>query len=61
MVDATGKVSGRGAYLCQRSECWEAGLKRNRLATALKVTIESSDRDALTAFAQALPPDEEES
>jgi predicted RNA-binding protein YlxR (DUF448 family) len=53
-VDTTGKKSGRGAYLCLRAECWEAGLKKGRLAHSLKATISSADAEALKAFAQRL-------
>jgi predicted RNA-binding protein YlxR (DUF448 family) len=34
-VDPTGKKPGRGAYLHDRRECWERGL-RGALAHALK-------------------------
>ena len=30
-VDTSGKKTGRGAYLCQARECWEAGLNREQL------------------------------
>ena len=36
-IDETGKRSGRGAYLCQSSECWQAGLQRGLLQRALKI------------------------
>ena len=32
-----GKKSGRGAYLCNRAPCWQAGLKRGVLPRALKL------------------------
>jgi predicted RNA-binding protein YlxR (DUF448 family) len=59
LLDTTGKLSGRGAYLCDRASCWEAGLKRDRLAGALKTSIEPTDREALAAFAATIPPDEQ--
>src|SRR5512135_2950811 len=37
-ADATGKRSGRGAYLCRQRECWEEILSsRGRLEHALKL------------------------
>ncbi len=53
-VDLTGKKSGRGAYLCRCVECWEAGLKRDRLATALKTKLTPEDREHLNAFLRSL-------
>lgn len=57
-VDRTGKLSGRGAYLCERRSCWDAGLKRDRIANALKTTLTAEDRQALNEFAATLPADE---
>jgi len=38
-VDTGGKKAGRGAYLCRVPECWEKGLKGNRLEHILRTTI----------------------
>ncbi|MGH2349592.1 MAG: RNase P modulator RnpM [bacterium] len=38
-LDPTGKVSGRGAYVCAESSCADAGLREARLAHALEVAI----------------------
>lgn len=38
-VDRTGKVSGRGAYVCPEAECVETGLHGGRLQHALEVPI----------------------
>jgi predicted RNA-binding protein YlxR (DUF448 family) len=54
MVDPSGKLPGRGAYLHDRRSCWERGL-RGALANALKVALTPSDRERLEAFASALP------
>ena len=51
-VDLTGKKSGRGAYLCSDPACWEATLKRDRLAVALRTEISQEDRQALQEFAR---------
>lgn len=50
-VDDTGKRAGRGAYLCGRAACWEAALRRGRLAAALRGEIGREDRERLEAYA----------
>jgi predicted RNA-binding protein YlxR (DUF448 family) len=54
-IDPTGKRSGRGAYLCDSPECWQAALKRGVLPRALKIeTITEDDLQTLNAYAQRL-------
>jgi predicted RNA-binding protein YlxR (DUF448 family) len=55
-LDLTGKKSGRGAYLHNSPECWQTGLKKERLANALKTTISNGDRKRLADFAASLTP-----
>jgi predicted RNA-binding protein YlxR (DUF448 family) len=57
-VDPTGKLAGRGAYLHDRRECWERGLK-GALAHALKTTITDDERTQLEDFMKTLPMDAE--
>jgi len=57
-VDPTGKLAGRGAYLHDRHECWEQGLK-GALAHALKTTISMEERAKLDEFMNTLPHDAE--
>ncbi|MFQ5613691.1 MAG: RNase P modulator RnpM [Anaerolineae bacterium] len=47
LVDETGKLNGRGAYLCRQESCWERGLQDRRLARALKTEITEETRRAL--------------
>lgn len=54
LVDLTGKLAGRGAYLHDRRSCWEAGLSGS-LARALKVQLTTADRERLVAFMSTLP------
>ncbi len=54
LVDPTGKLAGRGAYLHDRRSCWEMGLKGS-LAHALKVSLTAADRERLMAFMSTLP------
>ena len=53
LVDLTGKLAGRGAYLHDRQSCWEAGLGGS-LAHALKVDLTAADRELLVAFMNTL-------
>jgi predicted RNA-binding protein YlxR (DUF448 family) len=53
-VDLTGKKSGRGAYIHRTVECWDAALKKDRIATALKTKPTSEDRQRLADFSASL-------
>jgi predicted RNA-binding protein YlxR (DUF448 family) len=54
-IDPSGKQSGRGAYLCDSPECWQAALKRGILPRALKLEkIPEADLLTLHAYAQRL-------
>jgi predicted RNA-binding protein YlxR (DUF448 family) len=57
-VDPTSKMAGRGAYLHDRRECWERGLK-GALANALKATLTTDEREKLEEFMNTLPQDTE--
>ena len=59
LVDPTGKLAGRGAYLHDRRSCWEAGLQGS-LARALKVDLTAADRERLEAFVSTLEAAEPE-
>ena len=49
-VDTSGKEAGRGAYLCQEQECWEAGLQGGRLEHALRATLSGDNREQLITY-----------
>lgn len=51
-VDPSGKQAGRGAYLHLAPECWNEGLRKGRLARALRATITPEDLAALDQFAK---------
>jgi predicted RNA-binding protein YlxR (DUF448 family) len=57
MIDATGKKSGRGAYICARLSCWEQALKTRRLEREFEVEISPEDRAALDEYVATLPKD----
>jgi uncharacterized protein len=58
LVDPSGKINGRGAYLHNQQSCWERGLK-GALAHALKVELTAEDRARLAAYIQTLPAEPE--
>ena len=39
LLDVTGKMSGRGAYICPKVSCYEKALKTKRLERCLEVEI----------------------
>ena len=49
------KKTGRGAYLCPTRQCWETGLKGNRLEYALRTKLTSENRQALVEYGKNLP------
>jgi hypothetical protein len=59
VVDATGKLSGRGAYLHPYQQCWKAVLRGGRIDQALRTKLNEEDRRALMAFMATLPESEE--
>lgn len=57
MLDAGGKKSGRGAYLCARLTCWENAIKKKRLEQEFELALSDEDRAGLDAFIATLPKD----
>lgn len=56
MVDPTGKVNGRGAYLCDKAACWQRALTSEALNRALRTTLTENDRARLSEAAHQLHP-----
>jgi predicted RNA-binding protein YlxR (DUF448 family) len=56
VVDLSGKLAGRGAYIHNRRSCWERALKGG-LANALKTVLTNEDRQRLEEFVSSLPED----
>jgi predicted RNA-binding protein YlxR (DUF448 family) len=54
-VDPTGKKSGRGAYLCGVAECWEAGLKGDRVERVLRTVLTPANRGRLVDYGKGIP------
>ena len=42
LFDRTGRMDGRGAYVCADADHWGDGIDRGRLKNALKATIDDS-------------------
>lgn len=54
-VDATGKANGRGAYVHATLECFESAIRKHKIASALRTTIDEEDISRLRAdFERAL-------
>ena len=45
--DPTGRLAGRGAYICRAAECLNAALKGNQIEHVLKVKASAEDREQL--------------
>ena len=50
-LDPSGRLAGRGAYVCPGSDCLERALARGALARALSVPITTELRAALLTAA----------
>lgn len=59
VIDPTGKMAGRGAYLHNKPDCWLKGLK-GELAKALKTELDEKDRKILTEYMAGLSVGESE-
>jgi len=57
VIDPSGKLPGRGAYLHDQKSCWVKALKGS-LANALRTTIQEQDLAALRTYLEALPEGE---
>ncbi len=58
-LDIRGRKSGRGAYLCKTSECWNivsVKNKKDRLSHVLKTNITNENREVLSIYGKNLPP-----
>lgn len=49
VLDKTGKVSGRGAYICHDIKCYNKARKAKRFETALEITIPEEIYDTLAS------------
>lgn len=42
ILDATGKLNGRGAYLCKNEECLKRAIKQKGIERSLKMNIDKT-------------------
>lgn len=49
VLDETGRLAGRGAYLCRDAACQERGLSKGVLTRALGVPLPSGVRETLAS------------
>ena len=48
-MDETGRLAGRGAYLCRDAGCWTLAAQRGALGRALEATVPPELREVLLA------------
>ena len=46
-IDESGKMNGRGAYLCKNRDCWVRASSQSPLGSALRHNLSDADRDYL--------------
>jgi hypothetical protein len=58
-ADPRGKKPGRGVYLCLSGECWENGLKSNRIEYGLRTKLSTENRLLLLEYGRSLSKKED--
>ena len=53
-IDESGRLNGRGAYLCRDAACWTTALERGALARALEAPVTAELREAIKAHAATM-------
>jgi predicted RNA-binding protein YlxR (DUF448 family) len=48
-IDETGRLAGRGAYLCRDASCWTRAIERGALGRALEAPVPPELREVLAA------------
>lgn len=51
LVDPSGRMNGRGAYVCDKAQCWDRVVSTAVLARALNAQIEPATIESLKEFA----------
>ncbi len=54
VVDPSGKLPGRGAYLHPSRECWGIALEGNRIQQALRTKLSAENRRTLAEYAEKM-------
>lgn len=58
LIDPTGRMNGRGAYLCEKPECWERATTTPILNRALNTQLTPETLRTLSEFAAGLSSDD---
>lgn len=58
LVDLTGRLNGRGAYLCDKPGCWERAVTTPILNRALNTQLTPETMESLREFAAGLSSDD---
>ena len=53
-IDPTGKLPGRGAYLCDNPACWRRAAHDDVLGRALRTRLTDEEREKIAAYAARL-------
>jgi len=53
-IDGSGRMPGRGAYLCNEAQCWQSGLSGNCLEHVLRIKLSNEDRQRLIEYGKTL-------
>ncbi len=53
LIDPTGKMAGRGAYIHDQRSCWQRGLN-GALEHALRIRLTDQEKDQLLSFFESL-------
>jgi uncharacterized protein len=59
IVDPSGKMPGRGAYIHPSRECWAAALSGNRIQQALRTKLSEENRQTLADYMVNFPASEQ--
>lgn len=55
-IDPSGKLAGRGAYLCDNPACWAQAASSDALNRALRTTLTEEERGQIRAHGAQLAP-----
>lgn len=47
-IDATGRMNGRGCYVCGKAQCMNAIIKQKKLNKSFEMTVDADVYEALT-------------
>lgn len=47
VVDYSGRIPGRGAYLCRVAGCWDSGVRSGKVARALRLELSFEAKEVL--------------